>query len=235
MEIEFTGEFFVPGKSGERLEADHLERYRFASKFVNGKRVLDIACGAGYSAPILVAAGATSYQGVDINQNAIDHANQSYASAKIKYQTGDITTYHNAEKFDVITCFETIEHIPTYEPAIANLFQLLVTGGTLLVSSPYRPVTSPKTRTLQDQPSNKFHTQEFIPEELITLLKKYGFTAHADSVLGQRQRRHYANKLLRKFSSSLKGNPNKVTSPAVTKIASGMAPRYFIVVATKEI
>jgi hypothetical protein len=48
-ELVFTGEYFIPGKSGERIEADHLERYRFACRFAKGKSVLDLACGAGYS------------------------------------------------------------------------------------------------------------------------------------------------------------------------------------------
>ena len=46
-ELNFTGEYFIPGKSGERIEADHLERYRFACKYAKGKSVLDIACGVG--------------------------------------------------------------------------------------------------------------------------------------------------------------------------------------------
>ena len=52
--IDFTGEFFVPGKSEERIEADHMERYHFACEFAQGKSILDIACGVGYSAPFII-------------------------------------------------------------------------------------------------------------------------------------------------------------------------------------
>ena len=57
----FTGEFFVPGKADARMEADHVERYRFACQYASGKSVLDIACGIGYSAPMYLEAGANDY------------------------------------------------------------------------------------------------------------------------------------------------------------------------------
>lgn len=232
IDLNFTGEFFVPGKSGERIEADHMERYKFASQFVKGKRVLDIACGSGYAAPFFEEAGAVSYQGVDINQTAVDYSNQTYGSETISYSVGDIASFNNGLKYDVITCFETIEHIENYEKAIENLYRLLDKGGLLLISSPFRPVASPNATGLHDKPSNKFHTQEFIPEELSHLLKIYGFSVNEDSVYGQRQRK--SNKLIRKISSKIFGNPNKKSSPVVSKIPAGMIPIYFLVLATKD-
>lgn len=192
--LEFTGEFFVPGKSGERIEADHMARYQFASKYVFGKSVLDIACGAGYSAPLFIKAGAKKYLGVDLNDQVIEHASSAYASDVIKYQKGNICTFKSSELFDFITCFETIEHVPDYLGAISNLKSLLKPGGKLFISSPNRPITSPKIKSLSDKPANKYHTQEFIPEELIELLEKHHFKIDENSVYGQRQ--IYSNVLL---------------------------------------
>ena len=81
----FTGEFFIPGKSGNRLEQDHMERYLFAAKFAQGKNVLDIACGSGYSSPLFVESGAVSYLGVDINKDLVKYANESYLSDIAKW------------------------------------------------------------------------------------------------------------------------------------------------------
>jgi len=88
--VDFTGEFFVPGKSGERIEADHMERYRFACKFGQDKSILDIACGVGYSAPLLIQAGAVSYDGVDINEKLVQYANLIYGSDCVKFFVGNI-------------------------------------------------------------------------------------------------------------------------------------------------
>lgn len=233
MEIEFTGEFFVPGKSGERIEADHMERYKFACSYAKGQSVLDIACGAGYAAPILIEAGARNYNGVDLNADLVKHASATYGSPEIHYTQGNICTFASSTKFDLITCFETIEHVPEFRPAIANLITLMRSGGVLLISSPNRPISSSKAKTLSDKPSNKFHTQEFTPAELLTELRSAGFVVDENNIFGQRQRPTYATTLQRKIARLLRGNPDKRTSPAVEPLKDRMAPRYFIVVARK--
>ena len=233
MPIEFTGEFFVPGKSGERIEADHMERYKFACKFAQGKSILDIACGVGYSAPLLIKAGAFSYDGVDINENLVNYSNSTYGSACIRYYVGDICSFNNGKLYDMITCYETIEHVENYEFAISNLYNLLNHGGILLISSPNRPVTFPLS-SLKDKPANEFHTQEFIPDELLLSLRKYNFVAGRDDVHGQRQRQLYSNRFISKIIRVVFGDPDEKASPAVTLIKDNKVPRYFVIVATKN-
>jgi len=234
-ELNFTGEYFIPGKSGDRIEADHIERYRFACRYAKGKAVLDIACGVGYSGPLLIKAGAVSYEGVDINEKLIEYAKKTYGSDLINYSVGDICTFNNNKMYDLLTCFETIEHINNYETALKNLHRLLKVGGTLLISSPNRTVTSPYCNTLTDKPSNEFHTQEFIPGELLSILNKNGFSADSSNLYGQRQRRKaYRNRYYRKIIYTLFGNPDIKTSPEVTKVVDKI-PRYFVVVATKRL
>ena len=119
--INFTGEFFVPGKTSSRIAKDHMERYKFSTIYCKGKTVLDIACGVGYSGPLFIENEALSYDGVDINEELINNAKSTYKSDKIIYHLGDICTFDNDQKFDLITCFETIEHVEDYEGAIKNL------------------------------------------------------------------------------------------------------------------
>ena len=234
LEIKFTGEFFVPGQSGDRIEADHVERYKFASKFAQGKTVLDIACGAGYSAPLFIEAGAISYDGVDLNEELVKYSNSTYGSDAINYYVGNICSFNNGKVYDIITCYETIEHIEQYEAAISNLHNLLNHGGTLLISSPNRPITSPRCSSLQCKPSNEFHTQEFISEELLLLLKKYNFSASQDDVFGQRQRKVFSNRFVKKLVRNIFGDPDTESSPELTPVKGGKVPRYFVIVATKK-
>jgi 2-polyprenyl-3-methyl-5-hydroxy-6-metoxy-1,4-benzoquinol methylase len=233
-ELNFTGEYFIPGKSGERIEADHLERYRFARKFARGKSVLDIACGVGYASQLFIEVGAVSYDGVDINEKLIQYAKNNYATELIRYSVDDICTFKIDKQFDLISCFETIEHVKNYEAAIQNLYTLLKPGGILLISSPNRLVTSPNATTLQDKPSNEFHTQEFIPKELLSILNKNGFTVDSSNIFGQRQRKTvYRNRYYRKILYTLFGNPDLKTSPEVTQVTEKL-PRYFVIKATKK-
>jgi SAM-dependent methyltransferase len=231
--IDFTGEFFVPGKSGKRIEADHIERYRFACKFAENKSILDIACGVGYSAPLFIEAGAVSYDGVDLNEKLVKYANRTYGSDRVAFLVGNICSYSSGKTYDMITCYETIEHVEDYESALRNLYALLKPGGSLFISSPNRLITSPRALNLHDEPANVFHTQEFTPQELLLKLRDSGFVAGRDDIYGQRQRPVYSNEFMRGIARVVFGNPDKRTSPVVTPIKD-KAPRYFVIVATKK-
>ena len=233
--MKFSGERLVPGNSGRRIEADHLERYRFLESSVKNKKVLDIACGTGYGSNILIEAGASQYVGVDISEDSIEYAKQQFCSEKASFIVGDIGNFESAEPFDVIACFETIEHVSFYPSALKNLFSVLRPGGVLVISSPNRLITSPKALQLNDTPVNKFHTQEFTPNELANELRKVGFSVNKEDIFGQRQRGLYGNKHIQSLIR-LTRFPDIfafVTSPKITPVKR-LTPRYFVIVARKE-
>src|SRR5208337_4385431 len=58
--------FYPDGFMPPWVRYQHLERYRWAAKFVAGKRVLDVACGTGYGTALLANAGAAQVDGFDI-------------------------------------------------------------------------------------------------------------------------------------------------------------------------
>ena len=58
--MKFTGERYVPTLDSPILAFEHWHRYLFATPWVAGKRVLDIACGEGYGSYLL------AQQAVDI-------------------------------------------------------------------------------------------------------------------------------------------------------------------------
>jgi protein-L-isoaspartate O-methyltransferase len=63
--MEFTGERYVPTEAGE-VRHEHLHRYAWCRPLIDGKAVLDIACGEGYGSA-LMARRARSVVGVDIS------------------------------------------------------------------------------------------------------------------------------------------------------------------------
>ena len=79
--LEFTGERFVPGISGE-IEIEHVHRYLLAAHMSADKDVLDIACGEGYGSHVLAQA-ARSVCGVDIDEKL---------AAKFPYQRAYLPT-----------------------------------------------------------------------------------------------------------------------------------------------
>jgi len=124
----------------ETLEL-HMERYRFASKFVTSGRVLDCACGVGYGTAILSEAESNpeSVLGVDIDPKAANYASQSYASDKVSFRQGDGCLLQDDQGFDTIVSLETVEHVPDPVALLTNFFNLLRPGGKLIASVPVTP------------------------------------------------------------------------------------------------
>ena len=75
--LEPTGERYLPEQPG-RIRYEHLHRYYLANDLVAGKDVLDIACGEGYGCD-LMADAAAQVIGVDIDEETIRRARQTYA------------------------------------------------------------------------------------------------------------------------------------------------------------
>jgi ubiquinone/menaquinone biosynthesis C-methylase UbiE len=156
-------ERMVPQEAHGRVFWEHIARYRFAKDFVRGKRVLDIACGEGYGASSLLKAGAASLIGVDIDANVCDHARRKY---RIDARTGDAQAIPLPDhSIDLIVSFETIEHVNNPQAFLQECARVLVPEGTLIVSTPNRPVYSGESSR------NPFHRVEFDEQEFLDLLR----------------------------------------------------------------
>jgi SAM-dependent methyltransferase len=151
-------ERFVPGTAdGSLMEAEHLVRYWWATGLAEGRRVLDAGCGVGYGSAMLAGAGAAEVVGIDVAAGAVEAASAA-APANATFAVADVHAlpFEDA-RFDLVVCFEVIEHVERQDEVIAELARVLAPGGVLAVSSPNRDV----------YPSgNPHHVHEYVPEEL---------------------------------------------------------------------
>lgn len=231
MALVFTGERMIPGISPKRIEDDHLARYRFATRYVYNRYILDIACGTGYGTRMLLDGGATYVDGVDIDEEAISFAQETYGASQISYYTEDICSFNHGRKYDVVVSFETIEHVPDYSCTLSNLYNLLHDRGILIISSPNRLITSPTATSFKDKPDNTFHTHEFSIPELTAILAEHRFTVRRNNIFGQRQQLFFGNNYITKIYNYT-FNP-MFRADAEVKPITRMSPRYFIIVAEK--
>lgn len=150
------------------LAGCHLARYAFASEYVRARRVLDAGFGAGYGAVMLAAAGATSVAAVDIDAEAVRRAKQRFAGAGVEFVFDDCQQLTQVVgPFDVVCCFETIEHLPDPEKFLQAVARVLHADGLLLISTPDRAVSPP---AVGDRPRNPFHLREWYRDEFAALL-----------------------------------------------------------------
>ena len=166
--LQFTGERYVPGARGE-IAYEHCHRYAFARRFVGGKRVLDAACGEGYGTALL-APSAAGVIGVDIDAPTVVHARAAYgARANTRFVIASLTALpFPAASFDVVVCFETIEHLGAADQPrmLAEFARVLATDGVLVLSSPNK-----RRYSDERQYRNPYHAHELYRPELARLLQ----------------------------------------------------------------
>lgn len=162
-------ERFEPDRFRDELvEAEHLVRYLWAAGVAAGQEVLDAGCGTGYGCALLAErGGAARCLGVDISEDAVAGARATYgADERLEFAVGDVTALDAPDaSVDLITCFETIEHVSgeAQRKLLAESARVLRPGGMLLLSSPNRE---------QYPPGNPHHLRELTADELRALLSE---------------------------------------------------------------
>ena len=176
--LEFTGERFTP-ECVREIWYEHMHRYALAADWVAGCTVLDAACGEGYGSAML-ADSAGEVTGVDLSEQAIDHARTRYSGRdNLRFEVADATRLPFEDgAFDRIVSFETIEHLAEQELLLAEFRRVLTPEGLLILSSPDR-----ETYNAEAEAPNEFHVRELDREELTALLSKQ---FPAVRLLGQR-------------------------------------------------
>lgn len=223
----------APGKSAGRTEQDHIARYAFASQFVAGKRVLDIACGTGYGSKMMKEAGAATVCGVDISPDAITFANRNSRLEGIEFVCANAEHIDDLGPFDVVASFETIEHVHDYKRALANVYRMLVPGGSLIMSTPNRPVTSPNAKTVNDRPENDYHVREWDLPEFKEIVREAGFTLSEEGIFGQCLPQQFPNRVMRKLNKLFGWFDNPAFVPDVRPIGQLPRLRFITVLASK--
>jgi 2-polyprenyl-3-methyl-5-hydroxy-6-metoxy-1,4-benzoquinol methylase len=142
-------------------------------RLVQGRTLLDVGCAAGF---FLEAARARGWnvRGLEISEYASDYARHQL---HLPIDTGSIESPPaGLPKFDVITLWDTIEHLGRPDRALSNIYDLLSPQGVLVLStgdygSLLRRITGKKWRLFSDS-THKFF---FDKDTLKKLMSQKGF------------------------------------------------------------
>jgi GT2 family glycosyltransferase/ubiquinone/menaquinone biosynthesis C-methylase UbiE len=224
-------ERFLPRMQG-RIAHEHRHRYALCFPYVQGKDVLDVACGEGYGSEIL-AQNAKHVAAVDIDKRVIAGAKKKYGrNRKIDFQVANcVALPFPDQSFDVVISFETIEHLDKLEQQqfLNEVRRVTRHNSVLIISTPNRDIYSK-----QSGRGNRFHKSELRRDEFRQLLKK---SFKSVDLLGQR---FYIPSVIApltmKAMPSAKRRPRsqkaiKSTLP-VTSISKVADPLYFIAICT---
>lgn len=134
-------------------------------------RLLDVGCGYGSFVELMRRLGWDA-SGIDPSPAAVEAA----ATRGLPVRIGTLEEAQG--RYDAVTMFYVLEHLPDPSAALRKAYDLLAPGGTLLVRVPH---TTPIVRllrpfgadgTLYDPP---YHLYDFPPSVLAVMLRRAGF------------------------------------------------------------
>ena len=106
---------------------------------LNGTKILDVGCGGGILAEALGSLGA-NVTGIDASENTIGVAksHSRTVGSDVKFLQNTIEEFRGSnpnERFDVITCLEMLEHVPSPGSIIKICSEMLNDNGDIFFST----------------------------------------------------------------------------------------------------
>ncbi len=148
---------------------------------------LDYGCATGFLVHFTKCLGYDSY-GIDISKKAIDFGIRKFALYdKLKVASSIQEAEDIPEKFDIISSFELVEHLPDPAAFGKSVYEKLNPGGFWIFSTPNRQrlqfsagvKNTKKHSGLEGGDMPKEHLQRFRPETHKFLLDSLGFEIHS--------------------------------------------------------
>lgn len=110
-----------------------------------GSTVVDVGCGGGILSESMARLGA-SVTGIDMAEGPLSvarlHQVESGTNVEYLQSTAEILASEHAGQFDVVTCLEMLEHVPSPSTVIAACTELVRPGGDIFFSTINRNLKS---------------------------------------------------------------------------------------------
>lgn len=138
-------------------------------KNVNGKVALDLGCGYGYYTVDLLQRG-YEVDAVDISRNSIQMTRKKIEKMenhpKVKLHNINALKFRPGKKYDLIICFEMLEHLYEDLKLLKLINSWLKDDGVLLISVPHNE----KLWNIRDEQAG--HLRRYSKDEIKNKLKK---------------------------------------------------------------
>jgi SAM-dependent methyltransferase len=129
-------------------------------------RILDVGCGDALSLPMLSSLSKQAEAwGIEIDKNTLIPGNPLHSRIYDR-PLGD--PLYEKMRFDLITALDVVEHIEDDQSVVDHMMQMLVPGGTLLITVPALPAL-----WTQHDEMNK-HFRRYTRQSLTELLAPHG-------------------------------------------------------------
>jgi 2-polyprenyl-6-hydroxyphenyl methylase/3-demethylubiquinone-9 3-methyltransferase len=126
---------FKPLHDINPLRVNYIEKH---SGGLSGKTVLDVGCGGGILTESMAQRGA-EVTGIDMSEASLNVAKLHLyeSNLQVNYQRVTVeqlaTEYPN--QFEIVTCLEMLEHVPTPASVVTACYRLVKPGGHVFFST----------------------------------------------------------------------------------------------------
>jgi SAM-dependent methyltransferase len=197
-------------------EARHLAAYLYArDNLAAGRQVLDAGCGEGFGT-VLLSETARRVTGVDYSDEAVAAAGTAYQRPNLEFRQLDVYALPGLDlRFDLITNFQVIEHLPDPAKFLTAVRAALRPDGVLMLTTPNRLTTVSE---------NPYHLREYTADELLALLRPIFSRIEMLSMMGNAKVRAFDEERARQVRRILRFDPlnlRKRLPESVVKFAFG--------------
>ena len=178
MATDFSGVTEAAGSRATREQLSMIQtRYEEAARVAAGRRVLEVACGAGRGLGLLARRAAWTVGG-DYTPDLAAQARRHYGDRVpvLRLDAQRLPFVDGA--FDVVLCLEAIYYLPDAARFIAECRRVLAPGGDVLISS--------ANREWAEFTSSAHATRFYSAAELARLLDEHGFEPRLMAAYGAR-------------------------------------------------
>ena len=120
-----------------------------------GRTALDVGCAYGYTSLVLAELGYETF-GVDISTWGTKHA-KTLSSRQFLVCDAQTSMPFKVGSFDLVTCFDVLEHLPYPEKALVSMFNSC--KGALLCTTPNKRVEKPIRKLMLDYDQTHINTK----------------------------------------------------------------------------
>ena len=130
-----TNSEFKPLHEINPLRLNYIDQH---SNGLKGKKILDVGCGGGILSESMAMRGA-NVTGIDMGETPLSVARLHSLEMGVELDYQQITAEQMAEEqtgqFDIVTCMEMLEHVPSPESVIQACSKLVKPGGQVFFST----------------------------------------------------------------------------------------------------
>jgi ubiquinone/menaquinone biosynthesis C-methylase UbiE len=193
-----------------------LTPYVFTCQIVRDNTVLDIGCGFGHGTWLLASKGAQQVVSIDLDKKKTIQVNEfccNFRSCGTLVMDAQRLGFRD-HSFQMVTCFEVLEHIPDTDLFLSEIGRILKKDGIVLLTTPNRAL-----RLLPFQsPWNPEHFQEHTLQSLRRILRRHFPFFEFCGIHGEPSFHNYYRKIWRR--NSLKSSVSSIMEIIRTSVPS---------------